>query len=238
MKPPLPLTTFLFFLLLLASLPAQHFLIEHHANQLLKTSIAEATQAGNVTATRLFVNEVYPRLAQRLNLEKQLAPIQGLSGEDLAETDRTIRKFVLGTDILKVKIFAMNGITIYSSETSQIGQDQSRNPALISASQGIPRSQIEHRERFSALDGGESIRDLVSSYIPLRSGSGAVIGVAEIYTDRTPVINQILGGDGRLHPYLFLCGVVQMLLLIFLGWSFYSQFQTWRAGLPQDVADE
>lgn len=238
MKLPLPPITFLFFLLLLASLPAQHLLIEHHAIQLLRTAIAESTQAGNVTATRLLVNEVYPRLATRLNLEMNLSPSGGLSGEDLAEADRTIRKFVLGTDILKVKIFAMNGMTIYSTEPRQIGQDQSRNPSLISASQGIPKSQIEHREHFSALDGGESIRDLVSSYIPLRSGSGAVIGVAEIYTDRTPVINQILGGDGRLHPYLFLSGVVQMLLLLFLGWSFYVHFKNWRLGVSHDVADD
>jgi hypothetical protein len=220
------------------SFPLQHLLIEQQANRLLRIAIAEATQAGNATATRLFVNEVYPRLSTRLKLEVHLAPKQGLSGEDLEETDRTIRKFVLGTDILKVKIFAMNGITIYSTEASEIGQDQSQNPALISATQGIARSHIEHEERFSSLDGGESEKDLVSSYIPLRNGMGAIIGVAEIYTDRTPVIKQILGGDGHLHSYLFLFGVVQTIFLVFLCWSFYSYFQDWRVRLSQDGTDD
>ena len=219
---PLPALPLTLLVLLAVSLPAQHLLIEQQANQIVSDSITESTQAANATAARLFVNEVYPRLAPRLGLEAGGAAPKALADGDLAETDRTVRRFMLGTDILKVKLYALNGLTIYSTEPAQIGQDQSKNPAVISATQGIPGSQITHRGKFSAMEGEVFEKDLVASYIPLRTATGAVIGVAEIYTDRTPVISRALGGEGRLHPFLLVANVIQFLLLAFLAWSIYT----------------
>jgi hypothetical protein len=232
-----PSISLFIFLVLIASLPAKHILIEYHANRVLRTAIAEATQAGNATAARLFVNEVYPRLASRLGLENLGGPGRSLVGADLAEIDRTIRKFMFGTDILKIKLYNMKGLTIYSTEAGQIGQDQSSNSGLISATQGMPGSQITHRGKFSAMEGEVFSKDLVASYIPLRTASGAVIGVAEIYTDRTPVIDQALGGEGRLHPYLILSDALQLVLLIFLIWTFRNQLLTRREDKSIDNKD-
>lgn len=214
-------------LLLAASFPAVQFIVEDQANKSLGDAISEATQAANITVTKLFVNEIYPRLSTRLNLEGgNASQAKGLAGEALTETDRTIRNFMYGTDIMKVKLYALNGITIYSTELAQIGQDQSKNPAFLSAAQGTAGSQITHRGKFSAIDGEVFEKDLVASYIPVRNKPGMIIGVAEIYTDRTPVIEKAIGGDGGLRPFLLISQAVQLLLILFLAasiWSFLAR---------------
>lgn len=217
-----PTRTSLFLLfLVLASLVAEHFLVHSHESDVLHEAITETTQSGNATATRLFINSVYPGLAGHLKLENQAGgdAAKGLSGTALAETDRVIRNFMFGTDILKVKLYDRAGLTVYSTENAQIGQDQSKNPSFLSALHGVPGSQITHRGKFDAIDGQVFNKDLVASYVTIRNKQDLIIGVAEIYTDRTPLIAKSVAQGKRTRAILILGGVVQALLILALVWS-------------------
>jgi len=130
---------------------------------------------------------------------------------------------MLGTDILKIKIYTQSGLTVYSSDPSQIGEDKSTNPAFISASQGIPGSQITHRGKFDALDGEVFNRDLVASYIPIRNSSKKIIGVAELYTDRTPVIEQSEKALTRIQAILGMTMTFIFALVIAMAWAFWAR---------------
>jgi hypothetical protein len=122
--PRLPL---LIILILVGSLPVQHWVLENQTNAAVGAVISEATQAANTTVTKLFVNELYPRLKEPLALEGKGKRGEPLSGEALETTDSTIRRFMFGTDIMKVKIYGMNGMTVYSTERRQIGENKYDN---------------------------------------------------------------------------------------------------------------
>jgi hypothetical protein len=214
----------LFIILILAALlPAQHWILEEQTNAAVGEVVSEATQAANTTVTKLFINEVYPRLAEPLGLEGAGTRGEPLAGQALEITDRTIRSFMYGTDIMKVKIYAMNGMTIYSTELKQIGEDKRDNVGFQSAAQGIPGSQITHRGKFSAIDGDVFDKDLVASYIPIRNKAGMIIGVGEIYTDRTPVLEKSTRGEGYIHAALVITQSIQLILLVWLGWLFWTR---------------
>ncbi|SCA55330.1 exported hypothetical protein [Candidatus Terasakiella magnetica] len=165
-----------------AALVGLYFIVTSMTQDLLKQSVTQTTQSANKTVTKIFVNEIFPEISGVLDIDNRK---EGVEGEVLSLIDTKIRTFMLGTDVLKVKLFSMAGLTLFSTEHAQINQTRKDNPAFQTASQGGIGSQITHKGKFSAIDQMVFDKDLVSSYVPIRNKRGQIKGVVEIYTDRT-----------------------------------------------------
>ena len=102
-----------------------------------------------------------------------------------------VRDHMKDLEVLKVKIFSPTGLTVFSTELAQLGQDKSNNAGFLSALNGTPRSELTHRDQFSAFDQVVEDRDVISSYVPVYvDGLTTPIGVFEVYSDVTPLLEQ------------------------------------------------
>ena len=108
---------------------------------------------------------------------------------DLPALAARIADHVQGLPVVKIKLYDLDGRTVYSSQPSQIGERKGDNPSFLVARAGRVASAVERRERFSAFDGERVDLDLISSHVPLRAAPDATIGaVLEIYSDISPLV--------------------------------------------------
>jgi len=122
------------------------------------------------------------------------------------------RHLMVGTHVVKVKVYDLQGRTIFSSEKKQIGDDKSTNPGFISARKGVTLSAIDHKNQFSAFENEIEDLDVLFSYIPVvNPETKQVEGVFEIYADITEFLAQI-----QQTVYTVVGAVVGMLLFLYL----------------------
>lgn len=131
---------------------------------------------------------------------KSAAELQALP--DIQVLHQKVGALIRGSEIVKVKIYGPQGLTLFSSDPKQIGEDKSGNAGFIAARNGRTASEMVHRAQFSAFEGLIANADLVSSYIPLTE-SGQVVAVFEHYQDVGKLLAHIDHSQQRLGWILF-----------------------------------
>ena len=102
-----------------------------------------------------------------------------------------------------MKLFGLDGRTLFSTEAAQIGEDKSNNAGFLSARDGIVISDLSYRDQFNAFENVIADRNMISSYIPLQTSAtnNEIQGVFEVYEDVTQLLDRITRAQ-----YLLLAG--------------------------------
>lgn len=148
------------------------------------------TEMRNASLARSFANTLGPSLKQFLDRAQGQEPETLVGTSDYQKVNFYFRLATAGLDVLKVKVYLLDGITVYSSEQSQLGEDRSNNDGFEYARAGNVASELTFSAEFNAFDGTVSDRDMVSSFVPILF-AGEIIGVLEIYSDVTATITNI-----------------------------------------------
>jgi signal transduction histidine kinase len=168
----------------------------------------------HVALTQAFANSVSPEFEGLVAAVAGHSPAELRAQPTIARLRQAVLRQIKNTTVIKVKIYTLDGLTVFSAEAGQIGEDQSSNAGWRAARFGGVVSELTHRDRFNAFDGVIEDRDVFSSYIPLRRAddSGTIVGVFEIYTDVTPFLQQITRTQLRV-----VTGVTLLLAVLYIA---------------------
>ena len=154
-------------------------------------SLMSMAEDRNVALTRVFGNALWPHFSPLLKKNFAIRKIDPDSPE-IINLHRQIVGLMKNTSAVKVKVYNMDGLTVFSTEAKQIGESKHANAGFLEAALGHVASELTHRNKFSAFDGVIESRDLLSSYIPfIPENSKRIEGVFELYTDITPFLSEV-----------------------------------------------
>lgn len=181
---------------------------------LMLNTLVELGSKDNATLARIFANRVWD---QHREFVRQ-AP--GKSAEALRldpgqrRLDQAVRNEMRGLPVVKVKVYTPGGLTVYSTDPRQVGEDRSLNDGVRRARSGEVNGGFTHRDHFDGFEGTIADRDLIFTYVPVRSPTGGdAEAVLEIYSDVTEslaeqrkaqwqVVGLVVGLLGVLYAFL------------------------------------
>jgi signal transduction histidine kinase len=156
-----------------------------------ETALVEQGEYKNSTQVRLILNQL--DAAERATLDELLALKQkpASDAQPVKQMLDIFSRSVAGTSLIKLKVYNSAGLTVFSSELRQIGEDKSTYAGFVAALRGTATSQLTERETFESFFGTLREVAVIGSYLPVRDKGGGVVGVIEVYDDVTQLFRTI-----------------------------------------------
>ncbi|MEO8119524.1 MAG: EAL domain-containing protein [Rhodoferax sp.] len=192
------------FLLIVIAGSAVGLAVQHQTSR----QVTDMAHRHNEAMSQVFVNELWPHFSAFV------AGSSGRSATELRAAAKTLglqaktSALMMNSDIIKVKVYNRDGLTVFSTDASQIGENKRDNLGFSGALAAHATSALTHRNQFDSFEGSRADVDVLASYVPIRDG-GQIPGVVELYQDVTPFVQ-------NLHQVLLevvLVGAVVMFLL-------------------------
>jgi diguanylate cyclase (GGDEF)-like protein len=178
-------------------------------------ALIENETRSNVALTKAFANSIWRNHAEFVQRAAGLPRDTLAARQEIRDLDAALKRLARGVDVVKIKIYDLNGLTVFSTDTRQIGQDKSANPGFRRALSGAAASEITYRERFDAWEGEISERNIIATYVPVRTvDAGPVEAVLEVYSDVTHLIAKM--ERTQWHIVSGVVGAISVLYLIIL----------------------
>ena len=160
--------------------------------QVATKNLLELGESNNVVLAQTFSNLIWPQFRSFAASSAQYDDDAMRSHPEIARLHQSVLDAMHNTNAVKVKLYQLDGRTLFSTEAAQIGKDYSQRAGFIAASKGLVVTEFSHRDKFSDFHGNILDRDLLASYVALRRSDTAPIeGVLEVYTDVTDLLASI-----------------------------------------------
>ena len=166
--------------------------------------ITHLAEESNAALAKTALNSIKPELLKYLHAAENTGKLAASAQNFPSELAADIENLMRDASIIRFKIYHHNGMVVFSSSGTRIGEDQSKNAGFMSAIRGRIASNLIYRDSFNPFDKTTEEDNLLHSYIPVRSSlDEPVQGVFEIFTDVNPMVREnervlliiLLGGE-------------------------------------------
>jgi PAS domain S-box-containing protein len=193
-----------------ATLGLKHRQIDDSLAELGRTSVEALT----VTMSR----------SMKAEIEALIADTRAVPGPNLADHPAVaaihtrLLHEVEGTNILKIKIFAADGRTIYSPSAREIGVPTAHPNAVPNALTGRSTTVVYPPRSVDGFGGVRQAQSVVATYSPVRGANGNFDAVFEVYVDTSLERANIEANLRRFDATIVAILLALYAALLALGW--------------------
>ncbi len=127
--------------------------------------------------------------------------------------NKRVRKFLYPFGIVKIKVFDLDRVIIFSTDSNIIGMKVDENPRLDRALSGEIDSHQETKDNVVDLAEEQIFDvDVVETYLPVYNAAGKIIGSFELYLDVTRYREEI---SQRVTMSVLILGIILLLVFSF-----------------------
>ncbi len=193
--------------------------------------LKKLTEANTITLTKTLANVIWPQISNIIAVtvkhpeddHDHKAHVRQTLSMLSTMLDEPVVELIKGTSVLKIKIFDSNGLTVYSSDPSNIGKLMPPDyPGNIANHENRIISKATFKPQMLTWR-GDTVADryVVSSYLPLRYfDEYEVEGVFEIYNDVTDIYNQINSSQLKFASVLSIAlGAIYLFMFVFVRFA-------------------
>ena len=161
--------------------------------QMAVRGLIRVEESKNVALTQAFVNSLWSDLEPFIRSAQTMTDAELITHPDSSHLRQAVVAQMRDLSVVKVKLYDLDGRAIFSTETAQIGGDDSGNAGFLDARTGVVASELTHRDSFSAFEGTIEDQDVLSTYIPIRQPgmTEPIEGVFELYSNVTPLLQYV-----------------------------------------------
>jgi signal transduction histidine kinase len=172
--------------------------------------LVDLEEGKNVALSRSFLNAMGPLVPEYLETSSRLDSAMLRSRAEVEEIGTFLESLSKGLPIFRIKIYNLSGITVYSHERDQIGEEEYANQGVLRVIQsGFPESLLTYQGDINAFEKMVEKEDVISTYVPIKGGDGSIKGVFEIYMGVSSSLSHIKDATAVLAvALLFLFGAM------------------------------
>ena len=104
--------------------------------QLAVSALVDHESRSNEALTRVMANVVWEDYRELIELDSTEILTRGANHPTIVKLDHGVKKAMRGSRLIKVKIYNSDGIVVFSTDPSQIGEDKSTNKGFSGAVSG------------------------------------------------------------------------------------------------------
>jgi len=174
-------------------------------------ALVETETRANVALTKAFANSIWPSYAAFAGEAGRIPAVELPARDEIRRLDRDLKLLARGLDVVRVKVYDPNGLTVFSTDPRQIGENRRTDAGFVRALGGAAASKITFRDHFDAWEGEIAERNIIATHVPVRIlDAGPVEAVMEVYSDVTPLVEKFEYTQARI-----IAGVVGALSLLY-----------------------
>ncbi len=182
-------------------------------HQAIVRELVELGESKNVALTQAFANSQWSQFAPFILSAARLDAESIRIHPAIPKIRQVISVQMRNLGVVKVNIYAVNGIIVFSTDQEQIGTLSADHPGFLAARSGQIVSELIQHHALSPFDDVLEDRSLIFTYTPLRRGDQAsmIEGVFELYSDVTPLLQRV-----QLRERYVFGGIIAILAVLYL----------------------